>query len=69
MYETATNYNSCEFDIGEWSKPGKSEPSSWWSETWVLRMGCPACDRRRSGVCNHQAADSSSTATPTHSVS
>jgi hypothetical protein len=29
-----------------------------------LRMGCPACDRKRSGVCGcHKAADRSNTAT------
>ena len=56
MYETATNLSSCESDTGKWNKPGKSElPSSSWL-LQSIRMGCAACDRRRVGVCYHQAA-------------
>jgi len=60
MYETATNYNSCEFDTGKWDKPGKSEsPStSWLSQS--IRLDCAACDRRRSNVCHHQTTTAGS---------
>ena len=67
MYEqTTANFNSCESDIGKWGKSSESKsllstpPSPWAFQS--LRMGCPACDRRRSRVCDHQTADSSNTA-------
>jgi hypothetical protein len=66
MYETATNLNTCESDFGKWDKPGKSESSELWTESWLLqsiRLGCAACDRRRSGVCDHKATARDSTTT------
>ena len=73
MYETAKNLNTCEFDIGKWDKPGKSESSeSSWSESWLLqsiRLGCTACDRRRTGICDHKTTARDSTAAANHSVS
>jgi hypothetical protein len=67
MYEqTTANFNSCESDMvsgASQANPGYYHPhQSWLLQS--LRMGCPACDRRRSRVCNHQTADRSNTATP-----
>ncbi len=36
------------------SKSGKSRGWSSLEGTQSLRMYCPACDKRRSGACNHK---------------
>ena len=61
MYETTTHPNACEFALDKWDKPSKSESlESSWSESrssQSLRLGCAACDRRRSRLCDHKTSD------------